>query len=52
MSLLEGIADINLRYTPTPALSFSANLAIINTRPANSLSAAAFCLAPARALSR
>ncbi|MGA7871339.1 MAG: MtrB/PioB family outer membrane beta-barrel protein [Candidatus Binatus sp.] len=26
MSLLEGIADINLRYTPTPSLSFSANL--------------------------
>jgi len=26
MSLLEGIADINVRYTPTPSLSFSANL--------------------------
>ena len=26
MSLLEGVADINVRYTPTPSLSFSANL--------------------------
>jgi MtrB/PioB family decaheme-associated outer membrane protein len=26
MSLLEGIADINVRYTPTPSLSFTANL--------------------------
>ena len=26
MSLLEGVADINVRYTPTPSLSFSANM--------------------------
>ncbi len=26
MSLLEGVADINVRYTPTPSLTFSANM--------------------------
>jgi MtrB/PioB family decaheme-associated outer membrane protein len=26
ISLLEGVADINVRYTPTPSLSFSANM--------------------------
>jgi MtrB/PioB family decaheme-associated outer membrane protein len=26
MSILEGVADINVRYTPTPSLTFSANM--------------------------
>ncbi|HEY9157311.1 MtrB/PioB family outer membrane beta-barrel protein [Candidatus Binatus sp.] len=30
MSLLEGVADINVRYTPTPSLSFSANMDLQN----------------------